>query len=931
MLLNNLRNKEQEHKDIKNILEKDYGYTIKSPVYGNSAKKVLQQVQDAKQELYRNFTVEEYNRVVLFEKYLQQLIELDANKWGKGNPNVGGAMALDPNWAGGLRGAGMGAEVTQGHASADEVKKWLGTSDGKIFVNRAKTHGDDVNGLLKDPELMGMAPAGLMSSIAVANGVRLGMVGLPALAAVPGAGWVALIAIGIATVGILAWQIHKGNKEKEAIEAEVAAQTEAVTTVTGEEQKDWSKAFFQPGEDPSDPTRGRTTDRTTGRGDPVMSRDSELDPNAGKRNEIFQNAVVDVSTELKLGDPKSLDDKKAHMAAADKINAIMGSMYRDLADIDPEGGADYDDPTTDARLIVSDPRSQFGVSQQGVKVPIDRTKAAGAIPQTGVSQKGVFTMPGAPGVEYDPEGEARFDDPTTDARLTVSDPRSQFGVSQANIAAGITAYKEAEAAAAAKQQGIEQGAGKKAMANATQAAIAASQALAAQQAQDASDTRIAIGKAGTDIKYDDQGMMAEPTGRADVDRSEWVTPDMKVADPAVLRAKQDYMDKGDAAAQRALAIAHNAQQRNDIKQGKAPPMSGATHYQQWDTGVHDAPEDDPRGDKVNTGTGVDHYVPGSTTGKDKAVGIAATPGIDGTSTGTDDVIDTGTIGITTAGAHKITGATRAQIQAQRLAQTKAQTQVNTNSRTRSGKKGGKKKPKGGVLPILGVPTISGTGAKDRPEPRGQTFGALGGYGVWPYGKLNSSTKRRGNVMNEEATFKNLKKLLEQDLDQAELALAAKDMVVQLQDIAEDLAKMQVENLMPLVDRIKEEYGPEAGEQFNGSVEAALGSALEGIKGTHEQVQDAVLVLTGDKPAMSTDMGSDDMSMDMGDTDMDDGLGGDDEISLDGADAAAGPADMSLGRAVKKESVEKAKRALQTALREGKYNDKVLRRIIQSMK
>jgi hypothetical protein len=69
---------------------------------------------------------------------------------------------------------------------------------------------------------------------------------------------------------------------------------------------------------------------------------------------------------------------------------------------------------------------------------------------------------------------------------------------------------------------------------------------------------------------------------------------------------------------------------------------------------------------------------------------------------------------------------------------------------------------------------------------------------------------------------------------------------------------------------------------------------------------------------------------MGDTDMDDGLGGD-EISLDGAEAAAGPADVSLGRAVKKESVEKAKRALQTALKEGKYNDKVLRQIIQSMK
>ena len=75
MFLNDLKNKEQEHTDIKNILEKDYGYTIKNPVYGNSVKKVLQQVQDAKQELYRDFDLAEYNRVVLFEQYLKQLIE----------------------------------------------------------------------------------------------------------------------------------------------------------------------------------------------------------------------------------------------------------------------------------------------------------------------------------------------------------------------------------------------------------------------------------------------------------------------------------------------------------------------------------------------------------------------------------------------------------------------------------------------------------------------------------------------------------------------------------------------------------------------------------------------------------------------------------------------------------------------------------------
>ena len=93
MLLTDLRNKEQEHKEIKKLL-KEYGYTVKPPVYGNSAKKALQQIKDAKQELYRNFDLAEYNRVILFEKYLEQLVELDANKWGKGNPNVGGAMAF---------------------------------------------------------------------------------------------------------------------------------------------------------------------------------------------------------------------------------------------------------------------------------------------------------------------------------------------------------------------------------------------------------------------------------------------------------------------------------------------------------------------------------------------------------------------------------------------------------------------------------------------------------------------------------------------------------------------------------------------------------------------------------------------------------------------------------------------------------------------
>ena len=40
--------------------------------------------------------------------------EGNIRQWGTQNPNVPGSMALDPTWAGGLRGAGLGAEMTPG-------------------------------------------------------------------------------------------------------------------------------------------------------------------------------------------------------------------------------------------------------------------------------------------------------------------------------------------------------------------------------------------------------------------------------------------------------------------------------------------------------------------------------------------------------------------------------------------------------------------------------------------------------------------------------------------------------------------------------------------------------------------------------------------------------------------------------------------------
>jgi hypothetical protein len=890
MLLNNLRNKEQEHTDIKNILEKNYGYTVKDPVSGNSAKKALQQVQDAKQELYRNFNLAEYNRVVLFEQYLKQLIERKVpgrtptrSKEKTETEKYTLPTLIDPE----------SGKLMSSSGDGKDLKFMYKTDDGKSI--------DITEILTKNPELAQRfanelninsagitTTAGLTAARAAFSGVPSGIyanIGTTVVnAADDSIGWLTKV-LGGAKAGVIARTVLKGvsfislmthssdagdpNEDLAAANFEIARElalkgafiqaTSLYPNVHGG-WKDYIKGDPEHQQKVADDAAA--TAAVTAATAAQIAIDAGDEPGVKNAKTVLAAAVdsiIKTHPDMKGADYTSAqaDRVKATLDSdvAATINAIKNQSVGDdkyglddPVDYKGRGTGATADPRIAAAATAADAIAAQGYQQADTRGFDDRA-AADAIPVTGVDM----------GAEYSTAQQAQIAAQQATAAATAADAIAAQGYQQADT----RGFDDRAAADAIPVTGVDMGAE---YSTAQQAQIAAQQATAAATAANAI--------ASADIKYDDQGMMAEPKGRTASPpyvTPQHVTPQHVTPQHVTPQIDVDHAPPG---------VAIDPQSRD----GHHPPGYGI--------------------DVKPTATG----------------GIVATPGITtgaGTRDVARDVANTGTI-TTIAGAPTI-------------ARTNVGTNVGTQTRTNTGKgkKGGKKRLP--WLPGIPIPGPSGTGAKDRPEPRGQTFGSLGGYGIWPYGKLNSSIKRRGNVMNEEATFKNLKKLLEQDLDQAELALAAKDMVVQLQDIAEDLAKMQVENLMPLVDRIKEEYGPEAGEQFNGSVEAALGSALEGIKGTHEQVQNAVLVLTGDKSAMSTDMGTDDMSMDMGDTDMDDGLGGDDEISLDGADAAAGPENISLGRAVKKESVEKAKRALKTALREGKYNDKVLRQIIKSMK
>ena len=179
-------------------------------------------------------------------------------------------------------------------------------------------------------------------------------------------------------------------------------------------------------------------------------------------------------------------------------------------------------------------------------------------------------------------------------------------------------------------------------------------------------------------------------------------------------------------------------------------------------------------------------------------------------------------------------------------------------------------------------------------------------------KVEEVKKVKEDVNPRSTTLENLSTLMEQDLDQAELVLAAKDMVDRLQKMAEDLAAMQVEDLMPLLDAMRESFGTEQANAFSASADATLAAALETIKATREQMDQSVMVLTGEGAPTNDMMGGEmppagDMGAEMA-------VPAEDEFA--GEEAAAGIEGEPLGR-IPKESVQQAKELLLQHAKNGK--------------
>jgi hypothetical protein len=107
-----------------------------------------------------------------------------------------------------------------------------------------------------------------------------------------------------------------------------------------------------------------------------------------------------------------------------------------------------------------------------------------------------------------------------------------------------------------------------------------------------------------------------------------------------------------------------------------------------------------------------------------------------------------------------------------------------------------------------------------------------------------------HILKEIGPMRSTRRMNEQsgeDLAQAELILVAQNMVDDLQKMAEDVAQMQTDELMPLEEKMKTTFGQEQGTAFGQAADQSFGTLLDAVKAAKDALSNAVAVLKGESP------------------------------------------------------------------------------------
>lgn len=181
----------------------------------------------------------------------------------------------------------------------------------------------------------------------------------------------------------------------------------------------------------------------------------------------------------------------------------------------------------------------------------------------------------------------------------------------------------------------------------------------------------------------------------------------------------------------------------------------------------------------------------------------------------------------------------------------------------------------------------------------------------------AAARRKGIIMKENLV-KNLRLLLETEVSQAEVMMAAKGFAQELQEMIEKIGRLQNEDLPPVTDQMRETYDMESASAFQTQIYGALQSVMDSLYTAKNQVDDAVsnMAATGRVDA-TVDMDKDidinvDKDVELDPTAMDADLDLD-NIAADAEIEAAGDefgAEEPLGREKKTESINLKKKVLE---------------------
>ena len=126
------------------------------------------------------------------------------------------------------------------------------------------------------------------------------------------------------------------------------------------------------------------------------------------------------------------------------------------------------------------------------------------------------------------------------------------------------------------------------------------------------------------------------------------------------------------------------------------------------------------------------------------------------------------------------------------------------------------------------------------------------------------TKPTKTPVKENTNMSRLSYLIENELEKAEVVLAAQSILDKLQGIAKDLSKIEGDDLMPMADSLRLTFGPEIASKFN-SV------ATDEIRSTMEKIQAAKAAISNEVARMEGAVNGEpinDMGMDTGENDLD---------------------------------------------------------------